>query len=209
MVECFIPPYRRYEAYLVLPTPRMSINCLGNPGVEIGQKRLPIPPAIITTCVLLCIFIFSYFKFVDISNSVGIRTLDPILFWVCITYLLYRNQVLHPWHNARVCSVYMAYVDNAVLASHLSMTLIHCLAQSWYYAQEWALPFDLRSSSSSQGIAQASLALLLLRSSALVKFPLREALEEIASGVFEDARLNNEHAGDICFNYFHCKLIND
>ena len=30
----------------------------------------------------------------------------------------------------------------------------------------------------------------------LVEFSLREALEEVAPGVFEDARLNNEHAGD-------------
>ena len=36
-----------------------------------------------------------------------------------------------------------------------------------------------------------------------IKFPLREALEEIASGVLEYAGLNNEHAGDICLNYFH------
>ena len=62
---------------------------------------------------------------------------------------------------------------------------------------------DLRSSSSSQGIAQARLALLLLRSSVLIKFSLGEALEEITSGVFEYVRLNDEHAGDICFYYFH------
>ena len=62
---------------------------------------------------------------------------------------------------------------------------------------------DLRSSTSSQGIAQASLALLLLRSSVLIEFSLRETLEEIASGVFEYARLNDEHAVDICFYYFH------
>ena len=30
----------------------------------------------------------------------------------------------------------------------------------------------------------------------LIKFPLREALEEIAAGVFEDAGLNDERAGD-------------
>ena len=33
-------------------------------------------------------------------------------------------------------------------------------------------------------------------SNLLFKLSLREALEEIASGVFEDARLNDEHAGD-------------
>ena len=37
----------------------------------------------------------------------------------------------------------------------------------------------------------------------LVEFPLRETLEEVASGVFEDARLNDEDAGDICLNYIH------
>ena len=37
----------------------------------------------------------------------------------------------------------------------------------------------------------------------LVEFPLRETLEEVASGVFEYARLNDEHAGDICLYYFH------
>ena len=62
---------------------------------------------------------------------------------------------------------------------------------------------DLRSSSSSQGIAQARLALLLLRSSVLIEFSLREALEEIASWVFEYARLNDEYARDICLYYFH------
>ena len=37
----------------------------------------------------------------------------------------------------------------------------------------------------------------------LVKLPLREALEEIAAGVFEDTGLNDEHAGDICLYYVH------
>ena len=37
----------------------------------------------------------------------------------------------------------------------------------------------------------------------LVKLSLREALEEIASGVFEYAWLNDEHAGDICLYYIH------
>ena len=42
----------------------------------------------------------------------------------------------------------------------------------------------------------------------LVKLPLREALEEVASGVFEDTGLNNEHARDICIDYFHKKMSN-
>ena len=37
----------------------------------------------------------------------------------------------------------------------------------------------------------------------LFEFSQREALEKIASGVFEDARLNDEHAVDICLYYFH------
>ena len=37
----------------------------------------------------------------------------------------------------------------------------------------------------------------------LVELSLREALEEVATGVFEDSRLNNEHAGDICLYYIH------
>ena len=37
----------------------------------------------------------------------------------------------------------------------------------------------------------------------LVKLSLRETLEEIASGVFEDAGLNDEHAGDGRFYYIH------
>ena len=37
----------------------------------------------------------------------------------------------------------------------------------------------------------------------LVESPLREALEEITAGVFEDTGLNDEHAGDICFYYVH------
>ena len=41
----------------------------------------------------------------------------------------------------------------------------------------------------------------------LVKLPLREALEEIAAGVFEYTGLNDEHAVDICIDYFHCYSI--
>ena len=37
----------------------------------------------------------------------------------------------------------------------------------------------------------------------LIELSLRETLEEIATGVFEDTGLNNEHAGDICLNYIH------
>ena len=37
----------------------------------------------------------------------------------------------------------------------------------------------------------------------LVEFPLRKALEEIATGVLEDVRLNDEHAGDGCLYYIH------
>ena len=37
----------------------------------------------------------------------------------------------------------------------------------------------------------------------LVKFSLREALEEVATRVFEDTGLNDEHAGDICLYYIH------
>ena len=66
---------------------------------------------------------------------------------------------------------------------------------------------DLQSSSSSQGIAQARLALLLLRSSVLIEFSLIEALEKIASGVFEYTWLNDEYAVDICFYYFHIQIL--
>ena len=38
----------------------------------------------------------------------------------------------------------------------------------------------------------------------LVEFPLRKTLEEVATGVFEDARLNDEHAGDTCLYDIHC-----
>ena len=37
----------------------------------------------------------------------------------------------------------------------------------------------------------------------LIKLSLREALEEVASRVFEYTGLNDEHAGDICLNYIH------
>ena len=40
-----------------------------------------------------------------------------------------------------------------------------------------------------------------------VKLSLREALEEVASSVFEDAWLNDEHAVDICFYYFHIQIL--
>ena len=43
----------------------------------------------------------------------------------------------------------------------------------------------------------------------LFEFSQREALEEIASGVFEYTRLNDEYAGDICFYYFHNELMTD
>ena len=36
-----------------------------------------------------------------------------------------------------------------------------------------------------------------------IEFSLREALEEIATGVFEDTRLNNEDAGDGCLYDVH------
>ena len=39
------------------PTPITSINCLGYSGVDIGHKRLPTPPAIMITCMLLKLFI--------------------------------------------------------------------------------------------------------------------------------------------------------
>ena len=41
----------------------------------------------------------------------------------------------------------------------------------------------------------------------LVKLPMREALEEVASGVFEYAGLNDEHTGDICFDYLHNQFV--
>ena len=37
----------------------------------------------------------------------------------------------------------------------------------------------------------------------LVEFSLRETLEEVATGVFEDTWFYDEHAGDICLNYVH------
>ena len=37
----------------------------------------------------------------------------------------------------------------------------------------------------------------------LIKFSLREALEEITAGVFEDTGLNNENAGDISLYNVH------
>ena len=42
----------------------------------------------------------------------------------------------------------------------------------------------------------------------IIEFPLREALEEVASGVFEYTGLNNELARDICFYYFHKNFLN-
>ena len=41
----------------------------------------------------------------------------------------------------------------------------------------------------------------------LIKLPLRETLEEIASGVFEYSGLNYENAGDICLYYVHITKI--
>ena len=41
----------------------------------------------------------------------------------------------------------------------------------------------------------------------LIKLSLREALEEVASGVFEYTGLNDEHAVDICLNYVHNTTI--
>ena len=37
----------------------------------------------------------------------------------------------------------------------------------------------------------------------LIELSLRETLEEIAAGVFEDTGLHDEHAVDICLNYIH------
>ena len=45
------------------------------------------------------------------------------------------------------------------------------------------------------------------RSHLLVKFTLRETLEEIATGILEDARLNDEHAINISFDYFHILVL--
>ena len=41
----------------------------------------------------------------------------------------------------------------------------------------------------------------------LIKLSLREALEEVASGVFEDTGINDEQARDICLYNFHCYSI--
>lgn len=40
-----------------------------------------------------------------------------------------------------------------------------------------------------------------------IKLSLREALEEIASGVFEYTWLNDEHAVNICLYYFHIQIL--
>ena len=40
----------------------------------------------------------------------------------------------------------------------------------------------------------------------LVEIPLRETLEEVATGFFEYARLNDEDAGDGCLYYFHKRM---
>ena len=37
----------------------------------------------------------------------------------------------------------------------------------------------------------------------IIELSLRETLEEITTGVFEYAGLNEEHARDMCFYYFH------
>ena len=39
-----------------------------------------------------------------------------------------------------------------------------------------------------------------------IEIPLWETLEEVTTGVFEYARLNDEHAGDICFYYLHKRM---
>ena len=41
----------------------------------------------------------------------------------------------------------------------------------------------------------------------LVELSLRETLEEVASGVFEDSGLNDEDAGDGCLYYVHITKI--
>lgn len=64
---------------------------------------------------------------------------------------------------------------------------------------------DLRSSSSSLGMAGASSVLRSLVRR-FIEFPTREALEEITSLVFEDAWLYDEHAVDIGFYYFYKEL---
>ena len=40
-----------------------------------------------------------------------------------------------------------------------------------------------------------------------IEIPLRETLEEVTAGVFEETGLNDEHAGDICLYNFHCYSI--
>ena len=46
----------------VRPQPRMSMNCLGRAGVLRGQKRLPMPPAIITIWLFLAIVFYASAK---------------------------------------------------------------------------------------------------------------------------------------------------
>ena len=43
------------------PTPITSMNCFGESGVDIGQKRLPTPPAMIIIC-MSCINLVIYFE---------------------------------------------------------------------------------------------------------------------------------------------------
>lgn len=43
----------------------------------------------------------------------------------------------------------------------------------------------------------------------LVKLSLARAFEEIATSISKQARLNDEHAFNICLYYFHFMFIND
>ena len=75
------------------------------------------------------------------------------------------------------------------------MTLTRCPAQSVCYAQEWVLLFDLRSSPPCKAkFKQVRLCSCFVRR--FIELSLREALEEVAAGVFENSRLNDEHARD-------------
>lgn len=61
------------------PTPITSINCLGYSGVDIGHKRLPMPPAMIMICISLQLFIFlslSYIFRIDRIFLIRIESLD-------------------------------------------------------------------------------------------------------------------------------------
>ena len=41
----------------------------------------------------------------------------------------------------------------------------------------------------------------------LVKLPLGEGLEEIATGILKDLRFEDQYSFNTCFYYFHCSLI--